>query len=399
MTDKINNQLNTPSVFLKKSKVGLLKNRHPWIFSGALVKGQPLPSDGSIVHVYAEDTDVLLAIGHFQSSGSISVRILSRTGQHIDRSFFIDKIKTAYDLRQVFIDRAQTNCFRLVHGEGDGLPGLIVDYYDGHVVFQCHSLGMFLQRDIIAEALDEVMGNPAVIYCKSSNTMHQSDTDANVFMKGEATSAVVIESGIKLSVDWVKGQKTGTFLDQRSNRAILQKISDGRTVLDLFCNNGGFSLNALAGGAAHVTSVDSSATALHNLQQSIELNHFDPSRHTAIQSDCQAYLKSVNKAFDIVICDPPAFAKSLSKKHKAVQGYKRLNISAIKAVKSEGLLLSFSCSQAVDDLLFYNTIVAAALESGRQIKVLSKLQQGVDHPVNIFHREGSYLKGLLLQII
>lgn len=399
MTKQSKNNDNLPVIYIKANKSRFIQNRHPWIFSGALVKEQLLPVDGALVKICVEKTDQFLAIGHFQSEGSISVRILSFKDEIVDRNFYISKIEKAYKLRQTIIDFSSTNCYRLIHGEGDGLSGLIVDVYSDHIVFQCHSKGMLLQRQVISEALESVVHSVKTIYCKSSSTIRDGSSQLDCFMIGETESTVVKESGILMEVNWVHGQKTGTFLDQRANRAILQTMSTGKSILDLFCNNGGFTLNALKGNAAKVTSVDSSEIALQRLKENISLNDFDRDKLNVHQSDCLSFLSSTEELFDIVICDPPAFAKSLAKKHKAVQGYKRLNIEALKSVKPGGFCLTFSCSQAVDEILFYNTIVSAAMEIGREVKVLSKLQQGLDHPVNIFHKEGSYLKGLFLYVV
>lgn len=388
-----------PSIKLQSKKSGHIQRKHPWIFSGALVKGQILPSDGAIVHVL-DERDRFLCMGHFQDHGSISVRILSFGEVELDDHFWVDRLTFALKSRENYIDPSTTNAYRWIHGEGDGLPGLIIDRYNSACVIQCHSMGMFLVREQIAQAIEKILGDKInVIYCKSKDTLPGHHPDADGFLKGDITSTIIMEEGIKMDCSWVEGQKTGTFLDQRDNRQLLKKYVQGKSVLDLFCNNGGFALNALKGDAAMVTYVDSSVKAIEKVALNIGLNGFSEEKTRPYQRDCLKFLSETTDHYDVMIVDPPAYAKSLQKRHNAIQGYKRLNVAALKKVSKEGgIVFTFSCSQVVDETLFYNTIVAAAIESGRNVQVLHKMTQGPDHPVNIFHREGAYLKGLVLQV-
>jgi 23S rRNA (cytosine1962-C5)-methyltransferase len=389
------------SIQLIPKKTSIISQKHPWIFSGAISPRQSLPEDGSWVEVMDHKNNYLCT-GHYQADGSISVRILSYNRDSRSPLFYRQKLEEALKLRTKFISSETTNAFRWIHGEGDGLPGLIIDKYDTHVVVQCHSLGMYTDIELISEAIQDLLGNGVeTIYLKSYETLHGKidRSNADRFLIGNTATAIILENGIKLEVNWVEGQKTGTFLDQRNNRQLLSQYGKEALIGDLFCNNGGFGLHGLSGGAKHVMFIDASSKAIDQVKFNIQHNHFEEKYVDYLTSDCLKFLQETEYMFDILVVDPPAFAKSLQKRHNAVQGYKRLNTMAMKRIKSGGLLFTFSCSQVIDDTLFYNTIIAASLESGRQVKVLHKLTQGPDHPVNIFHREGSYLKGLVIQLI
>ncbi len=383
---------NYPTLALKKGKETLLGRQHPWIFSGALANHSRQLEDGDLVSV-TDYTGKVLATGHY-SPGSIMVRVLSFGDTAIDNGFWETRQKKAWAVRATLnlTDNPQTNAFRLVHGEGDGLPGLIIDLYNGHAVVQVHSAGMERCAPDIAAALEKLPGlKLETIY------LSFADNRPGTHLKGTAANALVAENDCHFWVDWETGQKTGFFLDQRDNRALLAKYAYGKEVLNTFSYSGGFSVYALKAGAKLVHSVDSSAKAIDLAKKNVDLNNIPGNRHKGVVSDVNAYLKECQE-FEIVILDPPAYAKHLSARHQAVQGYKRLNIAGLKKVKPGGLLFTFSCSQVVDRELFYHTIVAAAIESGRTIRVLHHLSQPPDHPVNIFHPEGSYLKGLVLQV-
>lgn len=385
-----------PVVYLKSDKQMALARHHPWIFSGGIdVRKSKLHADmnGQIVCV-KDSKGGFLGLGHYSFGTSIAVRMLSTMDQHIDAQFWIGRLENALNLRKKVI-KSDTTGFRWIHGEGDLLPGLIIDIYGRHVVIQTHTHGMYMSLESIGDAVNAILGNDVdTIYARRSD----GGGEEGFWIKGDAMQGDFLENGLCVVADWHRGQKTGYFLDQRSNRELAGSYAQGLHVLDLFCNMGGFSLHCLQGGAAHVTAVDSSRKALEHAMQNVERNFGKQIPFAYVESDCLSYLQNSSNLFDIVICDPPAFAKSLSKRHNAVQGYKRLNVAAMRAVKKGGLLFTFSCSQVVDELLFYNTIVAAGIESGRSIRVLHKLTQGPDHPVNLFHKEGSYLKGLVLSI-
>lgn len=381
-----------PTLKLKPGKEGFVMRKHPWIFSGAFKHDNQHIDDGAIVRV-TDSRDRFLALGHY-ATGSIRVRVLSYEDKPLDQTFWNDKLSRALQVRKTLglVDDENTNAFRLTHGEGDGLPGLIIDIYNDCAVIQAHSAGMEQSADAIAAALGALTD-------LTLNTIYYSPAHGNEsrFIKGDATSAMVTENGHQFFVDWETGQKTGFFLDQRINRSLLAEYSKGKEVLNCFSYSGGFSIYALKAGATQVHSVDSSAKAIGWANKNVELNEIAPDKHEGFAEDVMHYLKDCQQ-YDVVVLDPPAYAKHLSARHQAVQGYKRLNIAGLKKVKPGGLLFSFSCSQVVDRELFYNTIVAAAIESGRTIRVLHHLSQPADHPVNIFHPEGSYLKGLVLHV-
>lgn len=381
---------------LKKGKEIAIGRKHPWIFSGALQSIDPCTA-GDLVQVYDYQNN-WLASGHV-GNGSIAVRILSFTQQEIDAPFWNTRIQNCKNLRNNLQLGANfnTNAYRLVHGEGDLLPGLIVDIYGDAAVIQAHTDGMYLNIENIANAIKTVFGNEINhIYSKSSAAMHDPEIE-DEYLLGNNPETVAKEHNMLFKVNWETGQKTGFFLDQRENRQLLKHYSQGKTVLNTFSYSGGFSVAALFGGATKVVSVDISQTAVQLSDENVALNNLS-TNHQAIQADVMKYLKDQEEQFDIVVLDPPAFAKSLTKKHQATMGYKRLNMLGLERVKPGGLLFTFSCSQVIDEKLFANTVTAAAIEVGRNCRILHRLGQGPDHPVNIFHPEGHYLKGLVLEV-
>lgn len=390
-------------IYLKPGKDLPLRRFHPWVFSGAVSRLEGSPEDGDVVRV-ADRSGQLLGIGHFHK-GSIAVRVLSFEEADLNGpDFWVQKLETALRLRRLLglAGAEHTNCYRLVHGEGDGLSGLIIDLYGPVAVMQCHSIGMHRQRALIAEALQRVLGSDLqAVYDKSADTLpgQYASGMSNSYLTGTAeTPATVLENGVQFAVDWVTGQKTGFFLDQRDNRLLLQRYASGKSVLNTFCYTGGFSAYALHAGARLVHSVDVSEKAMVLTEQNTLANRVPDAVHEGFTEDVLRFLQRSNDRYDVAVVDPPAFAKSLDKRHNAVQGYKRLNAAAIARIEPGGLLFTFSCSQVIDRELFYNTIVAAALDAGRPAQVLHHLSQGPDHPVNLFHPEGAYLKGLVLRV-
>ena len=387
-------------VWLKAGKERPIERFHPWVFSGAIQKTDDNIDNGDIVLVLS-NRDKKLGYGHY-FDGNIAIRILSFDAHIIiDQDFWNSKIKEALQMRLALgfsLKDANNNCFRLIHGEGDGLSGLIIDFYNGTAVVQLHTDGMLKNLDQIVEALKAVLGEHLKsIYNKSNNTLNTPNNDGSIF--GEKRSkSYVVENGLNFEVNWEEGQKTGFFLDQKDNRLLLRTLAKNKTVLNTFCYTGGFSINALAGGAASVTSIDISEKAMELVKMNTTLNHFDEAIHKMICADVMQLLKQNEDNYDIVVLDPPAFAKSIRAKHNAVQAYKRLNTWGMGVVKKGGLLFTFSCSQVVDNALFEHTVIAAALASGKQAKIIKRLGQSADHPVSAFHPEGSYLKGLLLYI-
>lgn len=386
-------------ITLHAGKEVSLQRFHPWVFSGAIKKMQGEPQDGDTVEVYSSRNE-FLGVGHYQK-GSITVRIFSFEPTAADAIFWKSKLQRAYDFRQVlgFTNNPQTNVYRLVFAEGDGLPGLIIDVYNDTAVVQAHSIGMYRAKEYIANALQQIYGAKLrAVYDKSAETLHLQQTEAplNSYLIGSGDEAqVVVENGNPFYVDWVTGQKTGFFIDQRENRELLAKYSPGKAVLNTFCYTGGFSVYALNAGAMLVHSVDSSRKAIELTNRNAALNNAGD-RHAAFAVDTFSFLKQPPHLYDVIILDPPAFAKHHHVRHNAVMGYKRLNAEALKQIKPGGILFTFSCSQAVDRNLFNNTIMAAAIEAGRNIKVMHHLSQPADHPVSIYHPEGEYLKGLVL---
>ncbi len=389
-----------PVLRLKPGKEKSLERRHPWVFSGALTEEIRKTEEGTIVEIN-DINGRYLGTGYVQH-GSIAVRIISFEKRDIDTLFWKDTIGKAFQLRQRlgYTDSATTNCYRLMHGEGDGVPGLIIDYYAGTAVIQCHTSGIYLHLDTIAEALKSVLGKELkAIYDKSKETLHGAVSEAqNGLIWGEAADGLVMENGFKFHVDWVSGQKTGFFLDQRDNRALLGRYSKSKSVLNTFAYTGGFSVYALANGALKVDSVDVSKNAIETLRKNMELNSNGAQNFESYAEDTFQFFKRDNTLYDIVILDPPAFAKNISARHNAIMGYKRLNMEGMKKVSPGGLLFTFSCSQVVDAETFQQTVYSAALESGRDVKILHRLTQPADHPVSIYHPEGEYLKGLVLYV-
>lgn len=385
-------------IVLKKGKEASILRFHPWVFSGAIAEKPVALRDGDVVEVY-DTRDQYLATGHFQN-GSIMVRICSFEKANLKQNFWNRKIQKTYSLRQsLHLEQYQTNCYRLIHGEGDGLPGLIIDIYSTTAVIQCHSIGMYYEREKIAKALRQVFGEQInSIYDKSATALPTDfgKTVQNDYLLGAGKDEIVLEYGHQFAVNWISGQKTGFFLDQRENRKLLSSYAKGRKVLNAFCYSGGFSIYALKAKAELVHSVDISQKAIDLTEENVRLNQPFTGNHQSFTSDVMAFIKNSTENYDLMIVDPPAFAKSLKKRHKAVQGYKRLNSLALQKITRDGILFTFSCSQVVDEKLFYNTIVAAAIEAKRKVRVLHRLTQPADHPVSLFHPEGSYLKGLVL---
>ena len=382
-----------PKVILKSGKEKSIQRRHPWIFSGAVYGVSREINDGEMVDV-VDSKNNHLGTGYFSDKGSIVVRILTFANETFSENFWNEKLQSAWELRLKLLNLEVTNGFRVIHGEGDGIPGLIIDYYDKNWVIQAHSTGIFLQMEQIAEAIKSNFPNYCdTIYCKSSGTLPNTGTD--YFLFGNKAEAVAKENNILFSINWVEGQKTGFFLDQRENRKLLGEFSKDKKVLNTFCYTGGFSIYAMNSGAELVTSVDISQKAVDLAARNMELN-FPNANHKAVADDVFNFMKENHQIYDVIVLDPPAFAKSIKSKHTATQAYKRLNIAGLKALAPKGILFTFSCSQVIDDVLFYNTVAAAAIETGRNIRVLHKLEQGPDHPTNIYHPEGHYLKGLVL---
>ena len=388
-------------VYLKPGKEESLKRFHPWVFSGAISRMEGEPEEGEIVDVYTSKKE-FIACGHFQI-GSIAVRVLSFTQGEVNHEFWKKKLEVAYDLRRslYLAGNPDNNTYRLVHGEGDNLPGLIIDVYNHTAVMQAHSVGMHVYRMEIAEALSEVMGDVIQhIYYKSETTLpFKADLgQENGFIKGGSPENIAMEYGLKFHVDWLKGQKTGFFVDQRENRHLLEQYAKGRNVLNMFCYTGGFSFYAMRGGANLVHSVDSSAKAIDLTNQNVELNFPGDRRHQAYAEDAFKYLDRMGDQYDLIILDPPAFAKHRDALRNALRGYSKLNAKAFEKIKPGGILFTFSCSQVVDKKDFRNAVFTAAAQSGRSVRILHQLTQPGDHPVNIYHPEGEYLKGLVLYV-
>jgi 23S rRNA (cytosine1962-C5)-methyltransferase len=392
--------MNYPKLILQRGKEVSLLRKHHWVFSGAVAKIDPGVQSGDLVAVFSSKNE-LLGIGHF-SQGSIMVRIISFEDRVIDRRFWEEKIASAYALRKSLglTDNQQTNVFRLIHGEGDLLPGLIVDFYNGTAVIQAHHVGMHRHVSEIADALRTVLGEKLKgVYDKSAETLPKNlGIESNEWVWGKAETDLVQEYGATYRIDWEKGQKTGFFIDQRENRKLVSSYSKGKKILNTFCYSGGFSVLALNEGAAEVHSVDISSKAIDLTEQNVSLNPDFAGRHHSIVADVVKYIREIGDDFDLIVLDPPAFAKNIKARHNAVQAYKRLNAEAFRKIKPGGILFTFSCSQVVDKTLFAHTITAAAMESGRKVKILHQLTQPADHPVNIFHPETEYLKGLVLYV-
>ncbi len=395
-------------VILRRGREESLLRFHPWVFSGAIAEVQGNPAEGDMVAVHASNGD-FLAYGHFQI-GSIAVRVLSFDDSALRPDFWEMKLAAALQVRVACglhnPAESDTNCYRLVHGEGDNLPGLIIDYYDGVCVMQAHSVGMFRAKKHISEALQKVYGDSLkAVYDKSSGTAPYKAglelIDGYMYRRGDFSDdeQVVLENGHKFMVNWTEGQKTGFFLDQRENRALVGSLARGRNVLNLFCYTGGFSIYALAAGAKHVDSVDSSKKAMMMVDRNVALNGFDDSVHTSLCCDAIDYLRDVPEGkYDLMIVDPPAFAKHRGALKNALRAYQRLNAAAISKVAPGGFVFTYSCSQVVDKEAFALAVFSAAAQAGRSVRILDRLNQPCDHSVNIYHPEGEYLKGLLLYV-
>lgn len=389
------------SILLKSGKEKSVFRYHPWIFSGAIAKTEGTLQEGDIVKVYSADRQ-FLAIGHYQI-GSIAIRILSFEDTVIDHNFWRTRITEAYRKRRSLglTDSQTNNVYRLIHGEGDNLPGLVVDIYANVAVTQFHSVGMYLERENIAKAIVEVLGDQiTAIYDKSESTLpfKAAIEPKNGYLYGQAKSFIALENGLKFNVDWLEGQKTGFFIDQRENRSLLEKYARDKSVLNMFCYTGGFSFYAMRGGAHSVHSVDVSARAIELARQNVELNFPGDPRHEAFAEEAFRFLEHSYDKYDLIILDPPAFAKHQNVLNNAIQGYKKLNRKGIEVIKPGGIIFTFSCSQVMTKELFRQTVFTAAANTGRKVSILHQLTQPADHPINIYHPEGEYLKGLVLYV-
>lgn len=391
-----------PIVKLQKDKDQAVKRFHPWVFSGAVQSISEQLKAGDLVNV-ANSKDEIIATG-FCEPDSIAVKILCFENRLIDQSFWNERINTAFELRKKtgLVNNPHTNCFRLVHSEGDGLPGLIIDIYGKVAVIQTQTEGMALHLQEISIALQQLQeADFKAIYNKSSEAMQRMNKEINEdgYLFGTADPDVIRENDLLFHVDWEGGQKTGLFIDQRENRALVNIFSKDKTVLNMFCYTGGFSVAALNGGAKKVVSVDSSKKAIQSCEENIVLNGFDKDKNPSVAADAKQYLKDLEpNVYDLIVLDPPAFAKNHHNRHKGLQAYKYINCEAIKKVANNGLLFTFSCSQSIDRQMFQSIVMAAAIEAKRNVKILYQLSQPADHPIGIFHPEGAYLKGLVLQV-
>jgi 23S rRNA (cytosine1962-C5)-methyltransferase len=387
-----------PRLILHRRKTDAIKRFHPWVFSGAIKKTAGELRDGAIVEIY-DDSGEFLAVGHY-GTGSIAVKIFAYEPLTDLGQLFLVKLKAAYQLRQQLslVDCPHTNCYRLVNAEADGFPGLIIDWYNGVAVIQAHSIGMYEQRQMIAQILQEIYGSRLkAVYDKSASVLFKQTT-ANEYLLGEPCTGEVLESGNRFLVDWETGQKTGFFIDQREHRSLLSRYAAGNKVLNTFCYSGGFSIYALQANARQVDSVDSSSKAIELTKENVKLNAFDETNHSVFMADVFTLLKDCDADYDIIVLDPPAFAKNLAARHQAVMAYKRLNQLAIAKLRPGGLLFTFSCSQVVVPEYFNGAVMAAAIEMERPTQILHHLTQPADHPISIYHPEGLYLKGLVLKV-
>ncbi|MCI7399159.1 MAG: class I SAM-dependent rRNA methyltransferase [Prevotella sp.] len=388
-------------VYLKRGKEESLKRFHPWIFSGAILKADGGLEEGEVVRVITSEGD-FIAVGHYQI-GSIAVRVLSFSDVDIDDMFWQSRLESAFQMRRSIgiVDDPHNNTYRLVHGEGDNIPGLVIDIYGNTAVMQAHSVGIHQERMAIAKALVEVAGDRiANVYYKSETTLpYKAELgQEDGFIIGGSDDNLAMENGLKFHVDWLKGQKTGFFVDQRENRSLLERFAKGKKVLNMFCYTGGFSFYAMRGGAELVHSVDSSAKAIELTTRNVDMNFPGDTRHEAFCEDAFKYLDRMGDRYDLVILDPPAFAKHRGALHNALKGYTRLNTKAFEKIQKGGILFTFSCSQVVTKDNFRNAVFTAAAIAGRKVRILHQLHQPADHPINIFHPEGEYLKGLVLYV-
>jgi 23S rRNA (cytosine1962-C5)-methyltransferase len=390
-------------VTLKPTKEKSLLRKHPWVFSGAIKKIDENILDGDVVKIFT-NKDKYLATGHY-TEGNISVRIFDFENKEIDEEFWKEKIKNALQQRNetLKIDK-NNNVYRLIHAEGDYLPGFICDIYNEVAVFQFHSIGMWKIRGLFTEIVKEILPNIELIYDKSVKTIPKkhveefSVEDGYLYNDSDITSTVVSEYGNKFKIDWVNGQKTGFFIDQRENRKFLGELAKDKKILNTFCYSGGFSIYALNAGAKEVHSLDSSQKAIDLVDENIELLANQNIKHLSIAEDAMDFIKEMEDEYDVIVLDPPAFAKHMKVKHKALQGYKRLNTRAIEQIKPNGILFTFSCSQVIDNNLFRHMVLSSAIIAGRNVSILKQLHQPSDHPINIFHPESEYLKGLILKV-
>lgn len=399
MTDNYDGSITT--LFLRRGKSESLKRFHPWVFSGAIAGANGKLNEGDVVRIVSNENE-LMGYGHYQI-GSIAVRMLTFREEKIDYAFWVTRLSEALRLRKALqlTGRADNNIYRLVHGEGDRLPGLVIDVYGKTAVMQAHSVGMHMSREQIADALIEASeGLIENVYYKSETTLpfkadlHQE----NGFLRGHDEGNVAVENGLKFHIDWLRGQKTGFFVDQRENRSLLEHYAKGRNVLNMFCYIGGFSVYAMRGGANLVHSVDSSAKAIDLTRANAEMNFPGDARHEAFAEDAFKFLEQAGSNYDLIVLDPPAFAKHKDALPRALKGYTRLNAIAFRKIKPGGIVFTFSCSQAVNKDQFRLAVFTAAAQSGRHVRILHQLHQPADHPINIYHPEGEYLKGLVLEV-
>jgi 23S rRNA (cytosine1962-C5)-methyltransferase len=399
MTDNYDGSITT--LFLRRGKSESLKRFHPWVFSGAIAGANGKLNEGDVVRIVSNENE-LMGYGHYQI-GSIAVRMLTFREEKIDHAFWVTRLSEALRLRKALqlTGRADNNIYRLVHGEGDRLPGLVIDVYGKTAVMQAHSVGMHMNREQIADALIEASeGLIENVYYKSETTLpfkadlHQE----NGFLRGHDEGNVAVENGLKFHIDWLRGQKTGFFVDQRENRSLLEHYAKGRNVLNMFCYTGGFSVYAMRGGANLVHSVDSSAKAIDLTRANAEMNFPGDARHEAFAEDAFKFLEQAGSNYDLIVLDPPAFAKHKDALPRALKGYTRLNAIAFRKIKPGGIVFTFSCSQAVNKDQFRLAVFTAAAQSGRHVRILHQLHQPADHPINIYHPEGEYLKGLVLEV-
>lgn len=399
MTDNYDGSITT--LFLRRGKSESLKRFHPWVFSGAIAGANGKLNEGDVVRIVSNENE-LMGYGHYQI-GSIAVRMLTFKEEKIDHAFWVARLSEALRLRKALqlTGRADNNIYRLVHGEGDRLPGLVIDVYGKTAVMQAHSVGMHMSREQIADALIEASeGLIENVYYKSETTLpfkadlHQE----NGFLRGHDEGNVAVENGLKFHIDWLRGQKTGFFVDQRENRSLLEHYAKGRNVLNMFCYTGGFSVYAMRGGANLVHSVDSSAKAIDLTRANAEMNFPGDACHEAFAEDAFKFLEQAGSNYDLIVLDPPAFAKHKDALPRALKGYTRLNAIAFRKIKPGGIVFTFSCSQAVNKDQFRLAVFTAAAQSGRHVRILHQLHQPADHPINIYHPEGEYLKGLVLEV-